>query len=573
MITNLPKTSVVQNGSLKGHPTMKRNFFSLFIIAVSFLVVGDLQGTRMQTPAPTPTPKAGMKIKSMVVTTPTPAAPPKRIKGTVAGPTSTPIRIDKGAKTGPGTTPIKIGKDQVKAAPTQTPIKVIKTQVSTPTPTVAPMKIVKTQVSTPTPTPSGKIKDPIASTTTPIRIPKDGVTTGGGRPGPINLGGPPPSSRKRIPGSNNLPPNPARNVGSDDSVSPAGSQLMVDDMYVVPSSKKLIPGRNNLPPGPASKSIILQSKGLGVDNSVAPAPPPPNTGTGNQNQNPVVSGEMPPGMNTGTAKGIGTKLLVYTKNGWGTPSTNLGGEFPSQLASGAMVNPASNNFALQWSRSQAGKEEKGNLWITHPGESLGLQAQAVTMPAGATSVDIPYSINLAPDMYELLVAGESGNSNRVKVSFGGTGTESTVDLSKTGSGGSVPPAPVQESYSIKLTRFVPGSSGAPPQLFYKIETAAATKVSGIVFEVYSEPFTNSQNLTAGSGEKGPIKLFSGKSGTINVSANSTKEHSAHLEKASDIGSPEDWNIANGKTENATFKWSVAGGPSGSEEKTLHTAWP
>ena len=565
---------------------MKRNFFSLFI-AVSFLVVGDLHGTRMQTHTPTPTPKPGLKIKSMVVTTPTPAPPPKRIKGTVAGPASTPIRIDKGAKTGPRPTPIKIGKDQIKAAPTQAPIKVIKTQVSAPTPI-----------------PGRKIKDPVTSTTTPIRIPKDGVTGGGGRPGPINLGGPtpgsknlipgsnnlppnparnvgsnesappaPPSPKRHIPGPNNLPPNPARNVGSDDSVAPPPSQLMVDDMYNVPSSKKLIPGRNNLPPGPAGKSIILQSKSLGVDNSVPPAPPPPDTGTGNQNQDPVVNGEMPPGTNTGTAKGIGTKLLVYTKNGWGTSYTNTGGEFPSQLASGAMVNPASNNFALQWSRSQAGKEEKGNLWITHPGESLGLQAQAVTMPAGATSVDIPYSINQAPNTYELLIAGESGNSNRVKVSFGGTGTESTVDLSKTGSGGSVPPAPVQESYSIKLTRFVPGSSGAPPQLFYKIETAAATKVSGIVFELYSEPFTNSQNLTAGSGEKGPIKLFSGKSGTINVSANSTKEHSAHLEKASDNGSPEDWNIANGKTENATFKWSVAGGPSGSEEKTLHTAWP
>jgi hypothetical protein len=359
-------------------------------------------------------------------------------------------------------------------------------------------------------------------------------------------------------------------VGSDDSIAPPPSQLMVDDIYEVPTSKKLVPGRNKFPSGPASKSIILQSTS---NNAVAPAPPPPDTGTGDKNQNPVFNGELPPGTTTETAKGIGTKLLVYTKNGWGTSYTNTGGEFPSQLASGAMVNPASNNFALQWSRPQGGNEEKGNLWITHVGESLGLQAQAVKMPAGATSVDIPYSINLQPGMYELLVAGESGNSNRVKVSFGGTGTETSVDLSKTGSGGSVPSAPVQESYSIKLTRFVPGSGDAPPQLFYKIETVAAAKVSNIVFEVYSQPFTNSQNLTAGSGEKGPIKLFSGKSGTINVSANSTKEHSAHLEKASDNGSPEDWNIANGKTENATFKWSIVGGPSGSEEKTLHTAWP
>jgi hypothetical protein len=198
---------------------MKRNFFSLFVV-VSFLVVGGLQSTPMQTPAATPTPKPGLKIKSMVVATPTPAPPPKRIKGAVAGPTSTPIRIGKGTKTGPGTTPIKIGKDQIKAAPSRAPIKVIKTQVSTPTPTVAPIKVIKTQVSTPTPTPIRRSKDQVTSTTTPIRIPKDGVTGGGGRPGPINLGGPTPGPKRLIPGSHNLPPNPARNLGTGNSAPP-----------------------------------------------------------------------------------------------------------------------------------------------------------------------------------------------------------------------------------------------------------------------------------------------------------------------------------------------------------------
>ena len=39
---------------------MKRNFFSLFI-AVSFLVVGHLQSTPMQTPTPTPTQNGWME--------------------------------------------------------------------------------------------------------------------------------------------------------------------------------------------------------------------------------------------------------------------------------------------------------------------------------------------------------------------------------------------------------------------------------------------------------------------------------------------------------------------------------
>jgi hypothetical protein len=478
-----------------------------------FIAVSFLVVGHLQSaPTPTPTPKPGLKIKSMVVTTPTPAPPPKRIKGAVAGPTSTPIKIDKRTKTGPG-------------------------------PTQAPIKVIKTQVSTPTPTPSRKIKDQVTSTTTPIKIPKDGVTGGGGRPGPINLGGP------------------------------------------TPGPKRLIPGSNNLPPGPGGKSIILQSKDPNVTarelsdeatyDSVPPPPPPPNTGTGNQNQNPVVNADTPVGGNTGTvAKSFVemTNLAVYMKNGFATMSTGSS-EFPSQLSTIAKVN---GDFKFQWTRDKASAEEKKGVLVVFESASqkpIG-SAPLVAIPAGSTTTDVDFKFpeNAAPGEYNgIVVAAMKTISNRVRLIYPGSSGNADITLPQTG--GSVPPAPAQKSYSIKLTRFVPGSGDSPPQLFYKIETAAATTVSDIVLEVYSKPFTNSQNLTAGSGEKGPIKLFSGKSGTINVSANSTKEHSAHLKKASDNGSLEDWNIANGKTDNATFRWSGPGQTGGEAERPLHTAWP
>src|SRR5882724_6438961 len=55
---------------------------------------------------------------------------------------------------------------------------------------------------------------------------------------------------------------------------------------------------------------------------------------------------------TGTVTGepqkiINSALAIYTKNGVGTTSTNIGGEFPAQLATSATVN---NQFSLHWSR-------------------------------------------------------------------------------------------------------------------------------------------------------------------------------------------------------------------------------
>src|SRR5262245_7772326 len=59
-----------------------------------------------------------------------------------------------------------------------------------------------------------------------------------------------------------------------------------------------------------------------------------------------------PGSNPGTATGVSSnvvtsKLLIYAKNGLGTTSTNISGEFASQLVASATVN---NEFTVQWSR-------------------------------------------------------------------------------------------------------------------------------------------------------------------------------------------------------------------------------
>src|SRR3954470_11004634 len=67
-----------------------------------------------------------------------------------------------------------------------------------------------------------------------------------------------------------------------------------------------------------------------------PARPRPETGT-----------SKPTGSPTGGTNIVNSKLLIYTRNGLGTLSTNTSGEFSSQLVASATVNK---EFSLQWSR-------------------------------------------------------------------------------------------------------------------------------------------------------------------------------------------------------------------------------
>jgi len=94
---------------------------------------------------------------------------------------------------------------------------------------------------------------------------------------------------------------------------------------------------------------------------------------------PDTTKQKPTGTVTGGTQNIvNSKLLVYTKNGIGTNSTNTGGEFPSQLVASATVN---NEFSLQWSRTKPGAMEKCNLFIMPPNSSTWSGGQNVTMPA------------------------------------------------------------------------------------------------------------------------------------------------------------------------------------------------
>jgi hypothetical protein len=57
---------------------------------------------------------------------------------------------------------------------------------------------------------------------------------------------------------------------------------------------------------------------------------------------------------------ITSKLAIFTKNGKGTTSTSTVGEFAAQLAASATVD---SEFSLEWSRSNPGKAESGQLYI------------------------------------------------------------------------------------------------------------------------------------------------------------------------------------------------------------------
>ena len=345
-----------------------------------------------------------------------------------------------------------------------------------------------------------------------------------------------------------------------------------------PAATIKIPGGGGRP-GPINLNASTPGPKRLAPGTVNPAPPAPNTTGGRQPANPVVNSDTPIGKNTGTAKAIQTKLRAYTKNGWGTPSTNLSGEFPAQLATSAMVNPASNNFSLQWSRTQSGKEEKGNLYITRAGQSVWLGAKAVKMPAGSTSVDIPYAIpNLAPNAYELLIAGESANSNRVKVNFGGTGAESAVDLPKTASGGLIP-TKAAGGFTIKFTHFqpmkgTPGPSGTSgythPRLIYRITPTVDIDSPTITFEVYSAPFTDSSSLTQSGPASYPSQKLFEKKKKINAKLKANTPVSLYVDL--DATSDTNWSLAYGKTDKATFKWSASGQAGGSEQHPLQKKW-
>jgi hypothetical protein len=415
--------------------------------------------------------------------------------------------------------------------PTPTPVPKIKVKqvaVTTPTPSAAPKKInvVRTDKGTPTPTPKAITRSyppPPPATPTPARIPKDTVVKT------------PPDAKKLVP---------------EPTKSPRDTVTTTKDITAPPpSSKRLIPATTNLSPAP-------------VPNSAPPSPP---------------ASTPPP------SAPVNHTLRIFTKNGKGTTSTSLSGEFPVQLDVYANV---AKDFALQWGRDNAGTEEKGNLYITKVSSTSWLGAKPVTMPPTAKGTNIEYSIpNLAPGTYELLVAGDKGNSNRVTVNFSGATSTGNGDVTLPTPSESQPPA--GPGYKLRLAEFKPmvGTKKGQPdyhaaELRFEIAINGAVHINDLRFEVDSKPFTNSEVLTASDSPHSPIQLLSGKySGKGDFPMGKSGTHLVHLKPTNDftkegpgISTPADWSIAYDKTDVATFKWFVNGQYAGSVEMPLHKDW-
>jgi hypothetical protein len=308
----------------------------------------------------------------------------------------------------------------------------------------------------------------------------------------------------------------------------------------------------------------------------APRRPTPDTGK-----------PKPTGSVTGGLENIiNSRLLIYVKNGVGTTSTNTSGEFPVQLAASATVNK---EFNLQWTRTKPGKAEKGNLYITSVNSTNWMAVQSVAMPAQATAVNIPYSMpNLGPKTYELKVVGETGSSTKVILSYTGKSNGSSAVATSTETSGPTPQASkfkvIEAKFSPRIgTINEPGYHDAKLSLTLAVEADAPLK--GITVEVYSEPFKNSENLTASGSKNAPITLFSGYRAfgyvihpglpqIITVVLHHTAKGQVNAQEAGPgIYSPGDWNIAYGQTTTASFHWSVDGGKlSGSFDQSLKKPW-
>jgi hypothetical protein len=313
-------------------------------------------------------------------------------------------------------------------------------------------------------------------------------------------------------------------------------------------------------------------------------------------QNPRLPG--PVTGNPGTAKRspqniINSKLLIYSRNGMGTTSTNTGGEFGAQLVTAAKVN---NQFALQWSRTKGGKAEQAKLYIAALNSSTWLDGPSVTMPAQSLAVDIQYSIpNLAAQTYELKLVGQTGSSTKVTINYtGNDGNSQPAVVTPVSNGG--PPTSTKTPIYITGASFTPmvGALGAPgykrAKLTLTLRTTATTTISTAEADVESEPWTNPELLTSSSSKNSPITIFSGKWSvgggakkilpnqdnfiTITLRANSKKDIQAD-ETGPGFYSPSDWGFAFGQTATASFRWrvnGVAGTVLGSAEQSPKKPW-
>lgn len=324
-------------------------------------------------------------------------------------------------------------------------------------------------------------------------------------------------------------------------------------------------------------TILFQTSANGQNPTLTPRRPGPVMGT-------------PKGTATGGASRIvNSTLMIYTKNGVGTTSTETSGEFRAQLAATAAVG---NDFALKWTRTRPGKAETANILVSRlarpvGGSYLGDGALSVTMPAGAVSVNIPFSFsslepdpNLPADRYELQVLADSGMSTKVTITY--SGPSSTVVFKP---GPMQNPAPAKTSGKmISKLHFEP-SVGAPGEPGYKKAELTVSLVNGPVHtvevEVWSQPYKNPEIITASGSKNQPIMIFKGKWArakaadnliiTVRLSRTSKNEIKTE-ETGPGVYSPSDWGYAFAQTTTASFRWSVNGSPIGSTEQSPRKSW-
>jgi hypothetical protein len=289
---------------------------------------------------------------------------------------------------------------------------------------------------------------------------------------------------------------------------------------------------------------------------------------------------------------ITSKLLIFSKNGKGTTSTSLGGEFGAQLVTTATVD---REFSLEWSRSSPGKAESGQLYIRavgNPSASPGfVPFLAVNLPAQSVAANIGVNMPTpTPGTYELKVMGASGSSSKVTVNFTGKGGSSSVVTSSSKS--SLPPSTANSSVSIIGAVFSP-AVGAPGVAGYKrakvtlsLRASETTTLSSIEVEVWSQPWTNSELLTSSSSKNSPIMIFKGKVRFVGgtkiskdkqmtypvVLSRTTKDDIEDGESEPGFYSPADWGFAFTQTEKADFRWKVSGQSAGSSQQSPRLPW-
>jgi hypothetical protein len=303
----------------------------------------------------------------------------------------------------------------------------------------------------------------------------------------------------------------------------------------------------------------------------------------------VPPGQVPTNVNTSTARTppVNSKLMVFTVNGGGTTVTKTTGEFGSTLAASATVGK---EFALQWTRTKPGAIERGIVYLIPPNSTAWVKVQTVTMQPQSTALDIQYSMpNVAPNTYEIMVGGDTGNSTRVTIKYNGQGSSGPSVIAQPNPTAGQPAPP---KWRVVGTNFTP-IVGSPNTGDYKrakltltLEADADWPLKEITVEVYSEPFINSEVVTASGSKNPPIKLFTGtwKNGTgsaihpgtpkvITIPLFRTSKGEVYAQEAGPgIYGPADWKIAFAQTKTASFRWLVDGKLFGSAQQSPQKQW-